>query len=151
MAPCRAAEPEAEVDAASEAAGRHEGEPPHAPISLEQQPLGDAAAERVADEIEVVDPERVEPGADHLGVPGERVARVGSTREAVPGEVGRDHPPRPGELGRSEAPRRARVSEPVKQDERPTLPERPVMQVDVADANERGRSSEEHARHCDTL
>ena len=117
------AEAKADVDPAPESAGRDERESPDPPISLEQQPLGDAAAERVPDEVEIVHPERVEPGADHLGVKGERVARVGARREPVPREVRRDHPTRPREHGRGEAPRRARVAEPVQEHQRPPLAE----------------------------
>ena len=56
MPPCPRAEAEAEVDAPPEAAGRDEGEAPHPSISLEQQPLGDAAAERVPNEVELITP-----------------------------------------------------------------------------------------------
>lgn len=55
--------------------------------ALEQEHLGDAAAERVTHDIDVLQSERREPSSDDVRVPREGVARVGPSRQVVTGKV----------------------------------------------------------------
>jgi hypothetical protein len=69
-------EPKRHSDSATEASGGDEREPANASAILEEHPLRDASAVRMADEIHLIETERFQPIADDPGMPFERIARV---------------------------------------------------------------------------
>ena len=113
------AQAEREADLATEAAGRHEREPTDPRhLRVEQEPLRDAAAVGVRCDVDVPELERIHPRGEDLGVPCERVARVGTAGESVAWQVEEQHTPALGELRRDLRPRDVRVANAVHQHER---------------------------------
>ena len=81
----RQAQPEPDV--AAEAPRGDQDHASNACGALEQQHLRDAASERVADDIDPLETEGLEPASDHLRVPAERVARIGALRQTAAHQV----------------------------------------------------------------
>ncbi len=132
-----------ERDLLPQAARRSEHETSNAPAARAQEHESDPAAERMADDIDLREPEGLHPTRDELGIPRQLVPGVGSIREAVPGKVQHKDPAVPSELWRYLPPREVRVNEAMKQDRgwqstRATV-FRPVQLHTIDDLEERAR------------
>ena len=122
------------MDLAAQAARRDEGQAPHAVGVGQQQELGHAAAEGVADEVDVLELEVVTPLADGAGMPAQVVARVRPLAEAVTRQVQGVDAALAGEHREQVTPGAVRVGEAVQEHQRRALAGFDPVQHDAAGA-----------------
>ena len=80
-------------------------------------PQGDAASVRMADQVDTLETELLEPRANDARVPLERVGRVRPFGETVPGEVQHEDAAAPREHRRHLQPRAMRIAEAMHENE----------------------------------
>src|SRR5580704_242291 len=91
----------------------------------------------MANEVDLVEAERIEPAGHDSGMPVERVRRVGASGDPVTGEVRHEHASRESERRSNGGPRAMRIAEPVQKDERRSPPQFDPMNIDPFDADRR--------------
>lgn len=89
---------------------------------LEKHPLRDAPSKRMTHEVDLVEAERLKPGADETRVPVEGIARVRARRLAVARKIEHENPARACEGGSHGKPGAVRITESVQENERTPSP-----------------------------
>jgi hypothetical protein len=134
--------PKRRADLAAKTAGRFETEPPDALAMPEKHPLCDASAERMPDEVHLVEVELLQPRANNIRVPVERVARVGARRLTVASKIEHEDPARARESRSHGEPGSVRVTEPVQENERVARSQFGPVKIDLSDTGETMGSSD---------
>ncbi len=114
-------EPQDERDFLAQTARRREHETPNARATAWQEHEGDPAPERVPDDVDLLEPQVVDPGDHDVRVPCELVPGVGPAREAVPRKIEHEDAPVACEPRGNLAPREVRVVETMQKHHRRAL------------------------------
>lgn len=141
---CGGCEPQQHEHLATETTRRDEAKTTDARAIVANEDLRDPSAERVAHEVGAFDLEVIEPGADHLRVPLDRIRRVRATREPMTWQIGHQHAVGSREDRSCETPASVRVGQPVQQDEWRPASELGPVQVGSVDVDERSVTADAH-------
>lgn len=111
-------EPQPEHDLASQPARRYECQPVNPRPISEDHPLRHTTTIRMAANVCVCDADRIHPGEECLGIPGQGVRRVWATGQSVARHIGHQDSEALGEQGCRAAPGTVRIPHPVEEHQR---------------------------------